>query len=200
MKYSFNPDPALGEAARAQGSNLRCHYKQMSEVGRAVRGLTVAKAKKYLQDVIAKKDVIPYRIHTGGKGRHTLAKKHPHTNGSGFPKKASEKMLELLENLEKNAEHKEKEGKRFNNTATEELRLEHVQVLRAPLQRRRTYRAHGRIGPYARSPCHVQIIALGKKPAPVAKPKTEAKLTPKQKAIRTRLGNRVPEGGGLVKA
>ncbi len=32
------------------------------------------------------------------------------------------------------------------------------QVNRAMRQRRRTYRAHGRINPYMSSPCHVELI------------------------------------------
>ena len=32
------------------------------------------------------------------------------------------------------------------------------QVNRAQQQRRRTYRAHGRINPYMSSPCHVEVI------------------------------------------
>ena len=28
----------------------------------------------------------------------------------------------------------------------------------APKQRRRTYRAHGRINPYMASPCHIELI------------------------------------------
>lgn len=46
--------------------------------------------------------------------------------------------------------------------------MKHIQVNQAMKQRRRTYRAHGRVNPYMSSPCHVEVI-LTAKPAPVAK-------------------------------
>merc|ERR1712153_183068 len=40
----------------------------------------------------------------------------------------------------------------------DKLFITHIQVNRAVQQRRRTYRAHGRINPYMSSPCHIEII------------------------------------------
>ena len=40
----------------------------------------------------------------------------------------------------------------------EALTVTHIQVNRAIQQRRRTYRAHGRINPYMSSPCHVGVV------------------------------------------
>ncbi|KAJ1955026.1 60S ribosomal protein L17B, partial [Linderina pennispora] len=40
----------------------------------------------------------------------------------------------------------------------EELVVKHILVNAAPKQRRRTYRAHGRINPYMSNPCHIEII------------------------------------------
>lgn len=40
----------------------------------------------------------------------------------------------------------------------ESLYIDHIQVNRAMAQRRRTYRAHGRINPYMSSPCHMEIV------------------------------------------
>lgn len=42
------------------------------------------------------------------------------------------------------------------------LSIEHVQVDRAAKGRRRTYRAHGRIGPYLSSQAHIQMWATEK--------------------------------------
>ena len=42
------------------------------------------------------------------------------------------------------------------------MTIEHVQTDRAAKGRRRTYRAHGRIGPYLSSQCHVQMYATEK--------------------------------------
>ncbi|KAF8981059.1 60S ribosomal protein L17, partial [Haplosporangium bisporale] len=59
-------------------------------------------------------------------------------------------VLDLLKNAESNAEVKGLEQ--------EALVIKHIQVNQAPRQRRRTYRAHGRINPYMSSPCHIEII------------------------------------------
>ena len=42
------------------------------------------------------------------------------------------------------------------------LVVKHIQVNQAPKQRRRTYRAHGRINAYMASPCHIEIIVVEK--------------------------------------
>jgi large subunit ribosomal protein L17e len=45
------------------------------------------------------------------------------------------------------------------------LFISHIQVNKAMAQRRRTYRAHGRINPYMSSPCHVELILSEKEQA-----------------------------------
>merc|ERR1711934_717799 len=49
------------------------------------------------------------------------------------------------------------------------LFVSHIQVNRAVQQRRRTYRAHGRINPYMSSPCHIELI-LSQRDIDVKKP------------------------------
>ena len=68
------------------------------------------------------------------------------------------------------------------------LVVKHIQVNQAPKQRRRTYRAHGRINAYMASPCHIEIIVVEGDEA-VAKA-DETKLVPKyttRQAARKRL-------------
>ena len=68
------------------------------------------------------------------------------------------------------------------------LVVKHIQVNQAPKQRRRTYRAHGRINPYMASPCHIEIIVVEGEEQ-VAKAE-ETKLVPKytsRQAARKRL-------------
>lgn len=188
IDYSYKP-AQLSKSTRSAGRDLTCHYKQMSEVGRAIKGMKLDKAKAYLERVLAKKDVIPYMRHKGGKGRHAQAKNHKWVVGSGWPSKSSKMMLKLLENAEANA----KGDKKDPDLEAGNLVLNHVQVNRARKMRRRTYRAHGRMGPYVRSPCHVEIVAE----APlvkVSKPKQQITLVTRKRAALNRLG-RVTEGG-----
>ena len=57
-----------------------------------------------------------------------------------WPVKSAEFLLSLLKNAEANADTK--------GLDTGNLIVKHIQVNQAPKQRRRTYRAHGRINPY----------------------------------------------------
>jgi large subunit ribosomal protein L17e len=58
-----------------------------------------------------------------------------------WPKKSAEFLIDLLKNAESNADIK--------GLDKENLIVKHIQVNQAPKQRRRTYRAHGRV-------CHNQ--------------------------------------------
>lgn len=54
-----------------------------------------------------------------------------------WPIKSAEHLLTLLKNAESNADSK--------GLDTSNLIVKHIQVNQAPKQRRRTYRAHGRV-------------------------------------------------------
>jgi ribosomal protein L22 len=66
------------------------------------------------------------------------------------PVKSAEFLLGLLKNAEANADTK--------GLDTSNLIVKRIQVNQAPKQRRRTYRAHGRINPYMSNPCHIELI------------------------------------------
>merc|ERR1712196_149605 len=55
-----------------------------------------------------------------------------------------------VNNAEANAE--------FKSLDMDKLKISHIQVNKAVQNRRRTYRAHGRINPYMSHPCHVEVI------------------------------------------
>ena len=110
--------------------------------------MSVTKAKQYLNDVLAHKRCIPYTKHFRGTGRTGQAKEFGKTLGR-WPEKSVKVVLGLLNNLDANAT-----AKNIKN-----LTINHVQVDRAAKGRRRTYRAHGRIGPYLSSQAHVQMWA-----------------------------------------
>ncbi|KAA8528982.1 hypothetical protein F0562_033530 [Nyssa sinensis] len=85
-----------------------------------------------------------------GVGR-TAQAKNRHSNGQGrWPVKSARFILDLLKNAESNAEVK--------GLDVDSLFISHIQVNQAQKQRRRTYRAHGRINPYMSSPCHIELI------------------------------------------
>ncbi|KFK41147.1 hypothetical protein AALP_AA2G091600 [Arabis alpina] len=170
VKYSQEPDNQT-KSCKARGSDLRVHFKNTRETAHAIRKLPLIKAKRYLEDVIAHKQAIPFTRFCRGVGR-TAQAKNRHSNGQGrWPAKSAQFVLDLLKNAESNAEVK--------GLDVDALFISHIQVNQAAKQRRRTYRAHGRINPYMSNPCHIELI-LSEKEEPVKK-EPETQLAAKSK-------------------
>jgi large subunit ribosomal protein L17e len=70
-----------GKVAKAKGSALRVHFKNSRETAKAIKGMNLSAAKKYLQAVIDKKRCVVFRRFCGGVGRTALAKNEGSTNG-----------------------------------------------------------------------------------------------------------------------
>ncbi|TGO67446.1 hypothetical protein BOTNAR_0042g00320 [Botryotinia narcissicola] len=69
---------------------------------------------------------------------------------AGGTGRAAQGIDKFRKNAEANADTK--------GLDTGNLIVKHIQVNQAPKQRRRTYRAHGRINPYMSNPCHIELI------------------------------------------
>ncbi|ORX77492.1 ribosomal protein L22 [Anaeromyces robustus] len=147
-RYAATPEN-LDKAAKASGSYLRVHFKNTREAAKTISGMKLSKAVKFLNDVKEMKQCVPFRRFSKGVGRCAQAKNHNVSQGR-WPVKSAEFLLGLLKNAESNAEVK---GLNMDN-----LVIKHIQVNQAPKQRRRTYRAHGRINAYLSHPCHIEII------------------------------------------
>merc|ERR1712212_87302 len=132
------------------------------------------RAKAYLKNVIAKKEIIPFRRFMGGVGRHAQAKVHGTAQGR-WPLKSCEFLLHMLKNAESNAEYK--------GLDADHLVIDHIQVNRAPKMRRRTYRAHGRINPYMSSPCHIELSLVEKEQTYAARGQAAAAAEPEKKKV-----------------
>ncbi|EIE22013.1 ribosomal protein L17 component of cytosolic 80S ribosome and 60S large subunit [Coccomyxa subellipsoidea C-169] len=183
VKYAQESENAT-KAVKARGSDLRVHFKNTRESAMALRKMELNKAKRYLEDVLAHKRVIPFHRFCGGVGRTAQAKNEGSTTGQGrWPKKSAEFLLGLLKNAESNAEVK--------GLDTDNLFISHIQVNQAQKQRRRTYRAHGRINPFMSSPCHIELI-LTEKDAAVAAADDgkERKLSKREAAKKLRSGTK----------
>ena len=98
------------------------------------------------------------------------------------PVKSAEFLLSLLKNAEANADTK--------GLDTGNLIIKHIQVNQAPKQRRRTYRAHGRINPYMSNPCHIELILTegdeAIKKGPEDSLSKQERLNSRQRGARTR--------------
>ncbi|XP_014209968.1 60S ribosomal protein L17 [Copidosoma floridanum] len=173
-RYSKQPSNPP-KSCKARGSNFRVHFKNTHETARAIKGMPLRRAQRYLKNVVEFKECVPFRRFNGGVGRCAQAKQFGTTQGR-WPKKSAEFLLHFLKNAESNADYKGLEVDR--------LVIEHIQVNQAPCLRRRTYRAHGRINPYMSSPCHIEVI-LTEKEEVVAKAAEEepAKKKPSKKKL-----------------
>merc|ERR1712107_534425 len=174
-------------SAKARGTNLRVHFKNTRETAQAIKKMPLNRAKTYLKNVIAKKEIIPFRRFMGGVGRHAQAKVHGTSQGR-WPKKSAEFLLHMLKNAESNAEYK--------GLYADHLVIDHIQVNRAPKMRRRTYRAHGRINPYMSSPCHIELSLVEKEQTFASRSEEpEKKKLSKKKLQKQKLAASRSEGG-----
>eukprot|EP01044_Picomonas_judraskeda_P006434 COSAG03_NODE_640_length_6556_cov_4.146817_4_plen_286_part_00 len=67
------------------------------------------------------------------------------------------------------------------------LKITHIQVNRSQKQRRRMYRAHGRINPMLSNPCHIELIMTEDQDATVAKAEEEEKPERKRKISKKKI-------------
>eukprot|EP01088_Endostelium_zonatum_P003442 TRINITY_DN14653_c0_g1_i1.p1 TRINITY_DN14653_c0_g1~~TRINITY_DN14653_c0_g1_i1.p1 ORF type:complete len:198 (-),score=63.24 TRINITY_DN14653_c0_g1_i1:130-723(-) len=146
--YAREPDNPT-KSCKAKGTSLRVHFKNTRETAKAISGFNLKKAQKFLEDVIQQKQAVPFRRFSGGVGRCAQGNAQGHPQAR-WPKKSAEVLLDLLTNASSNASVKELD--------LDKLFIKHIQVNEAPKQRRRTYRAHGRINPYMSSPCHIELF------------------------------------------
>ena len=133
VKYSMAAPP---KSASSRASYLRVHFKNTREVAAHISGMKLKKAYSFLEDVKLFKQAVPFRRFAGGIGRTSQGK----INGvqrARWPVKSVEFCLQLLKNAESNAVAK--------GLDTDMIEISHIQVNQAPKQRRRTFRAHGRI-------------------------------------------------------
>jgi len=137
------------KSARARGSYLRVSFKNTRETAQAVNGWKLDRALTYLGNVLEHKEAIPMRRYAGSTGRTAQGKAFG-VSKARWPVKSAEILIGLLKNAEANADTK--------GLDTSNLIIKHIQVNQAPKQRRRTYRAHGRINPYMSNPSHIELI------------------------------------------
>merc|ERR1712112_172237 len=149
--------------------------KNTRETAQAIKSMPLHRATKYLKNVVAHKEIVPFRRFMGGVGRHAQAKVHGTAQGR-WP----------LKTAESNAEYK--------GLDPDHLVIDHIQVNRAPKMRRRTYRAHGRINPYMSSPCHIEICLVEKEQAFSKKDEPEKKKVSKKKLQKQNIQSRRNEG------
>lgn len=142
QRYSTERDP--DKTAKAYGYELHCSPKDSRNIARAIRGMRVESAKKYLEEIIAMKRALPAIYHK---------RKVAHQKGVGpgsFPQKAARYILRILQNAENNAEYK--------GFDPENMKIAHISAYRGRVIRGIMPRAQGRATEKNRITTNVEII------------------------------------------
>jgi len=162
---SYCYEPQTSKHAKAKAERVRVHFKNTVQVANAIRGMTLIRAKKFLNNVLKHIEAVPFRgPFNGGPGRHAQAKNWK-VSQCRWPTKSVRAMLEILRNAEANA--------KTRGLTKPKLVIAHAHVNKAALIRRRTFRAHGRINAYMCTPSHIEIVLEEKQVATKA-PETAA--------------------------
>ena len=124
-------------------------HKHAREVSVAIKGLSIEKAREFLENVIARKEAVPYRRY-----KNEVAHRSNIRTGFAagrFPKKAASEYLKLIDNLESNAEYK--------GMDLDRLRIVSATVHKGTKLQRYQPRAMGRSSPKFDILVHVELVA-----------------------------------------
>jgi len=135
------------KTVKSSGHELRVSHKAAREVCTAIKGMTLDQAKQYLNNVITKKQPVPFRRYNKKLGhRHGVE----NAFAARYPGKTAKKILQLLEGAEANAE--------FKGLDVERLRIIHAVAYPGMKLKRFTMRAFGRTSPKVQTLTHVELV------------------------------------------
>lgn len=136
-------DPA--RTVKASLREVDVSPKFSREVCKAIVGLKLPEAKKLMEDVVAKKRMIPYRRYRKKRAHHSQTR-----GPGGYPVKIARMMLKLLESLEANAE--------FKGLDADEVVIIHAAAHKGRRIEKYIERAFGRATPYNRQFVHIEVV------------------------------------------
>ena len=144
--YAFQGFDAT-KHVRASIREKKISHKHAREITVAIKGLTIEKARDYLQSVVEHKRCIPFGRFKNQVGHRS----DPGVMAGRYPEKAATEVLKLLDNLESNAEYKG-------------MDLDRLKIINATMQKgvsikRFIPRAQGRATPKNDTMTHVEIVA-----------------------------------------
>ncbi len=100
MKLNFSIETSPEKTSRAMGKELHISKKHAHEIATAIKGMKLAAAREFLENVVALKQAVPYKRYT---------RNIPHKKGmctGRYPQKAAKEVLSVLKNAESNATYK----------------------------------------------------------------------------------------------
>ncbi|MHB8586013.1 MAG: 50S ribosomal protein L22 [Thermoplasmatota archaeon] len=159
--------------AKALGRDIAVKPKFTVNVCRAIRGMRVAKAKVYLENVIALEQAVPFTIH-----KRNVKHKSSAGGPGAFPVGSAKAVLRVLKDAESNAEYK--------GLDPDDLVVWHTAAHRAAPIQGMMPRAHGRAGAWNKSTSHIEIVLKERKTRASeeeAEPATKKPLTQKERRV-----------------
>ncbi|MFB1065442.1 50S ribosomal protein L22 [Natrinema sp. CBA1119] len=145
INYSVDADPDA--TAKAMLRERHMSNKHSKEVARQLKGQTVGEARAYLQDVIDKKQSVPFKSHNTGAGHRSDI---DGWDAGKYPEKVSKEFIDLLENVEANADHQGFDG--------ESMEIVHVAAHKVGESVGRKPRAMGRASAWNTPQVDVEIV------------------------------------------
>lgn len=142
--YTQEADPE--KTAKAIGRELPISPKHAREICKAIKGMSLEDAKKYLEDVITKKRAIPFKRYNSSVG---------HRKGKGFgpgryPKKSAQAILKTINHAEANAE--------YGGLDTENMYIKHIAAHPGRTWEGYMPRAHGRWTQKNQQTVNIEVI------------------------------------------
>ena len=138
------------DATKHVRSSLRekdISHKHAREIAVAIKGLSIEKARDYLQAVINKQRAIAFGRYKNQVGHRS----DPGMMSGRYPQKSAKEFIKVLDNLESNAEYK--------GMDLDRLKIINATVHKGVLVKRFTPRAMGRATPKNNVLTHVELVA-----------------------------------------
>ena len=132
---------------RASMREKQISHKHAREIAVQIKGLSIEKARDYLQSVVNKQRAVPFRRYKNQVGHRS----DPGVMSGRYPEKSATEFLKLLDNLESNAEYK--------GMDLDRLKIVNATVHKGVLIKRFTPRAMGRATPKNNVLTHVELVA-----------------------------------------
>jgi len=146
FKYAFqNYD--MTRHVRASSREKQISHKHAREIGVAIKGMNIDKARAFLQDVVNLKRAVPFGRYKEQVGH----KSDPGVMSGRYPQKAAREFIKLLDNLESNAEYK--------GMDLDRLKLINVTTHKGMQIKRVIPRAMGRTTPKNNVLTHIEFVA-----------------------------------------
>ncbi|OQX22314.1 MAG: 50S ribosomal protein L22 [Candidatus Altiarchaeales archaeon A3] len=146
INYSYI-SKAPEKAVKACGKDLDVSFKASVNVTKALKGMKLESAMKYLDDVISFKDFIPYIKFCKGAGHRSEVGGKA---GPGrYPVKICKEVLKLLISAERNAEHSP-------GIDTKNLMISHIQASQGV--KRKKAKPTGRRATWGTRVTHIQLV------------------------------------------